>query len=76
MPRRILYIHGVSEIGGAERDLLQLLRLIDRQQWEPYVVCPEGPLSREVEKLKVSVYPMNLPSWRKPKDVFGIPGAV
>lgn len=76
MPRRILYIHGISEIGGSERDLLQLLRLIDRQQWEPYVVCPEGPLSREVEKLKVSVYPMRLPAWRKLIDVFSIPRAV
>jgi len=76
MPKRILFIHGISEIGGAEQDLLRLLERIDRQQFEPYVVCPpEGPLIREIEQLKVAVHPMNIPPWRKLKGVMRIPFA-
>lgn len=77
MPKRILYVHGISQIGGSERDLLCLLEHIDRQRWDPIVVCPpDGPLFGAVEQLKVPVYPMKLPSWRKFKDLFGIPFAV
>jgi glycosyltransferase involved in cell wall biosynthesis len=77
MPRRILYIHGISKIGGAETDLLNLLKHIDLQRWDPYVVCPSnGPLLREIEQLKIPVHPMNLPSWRKFKDAFRVPLAV
>ncbi len=77
MPRSILYVHGISKIGGSERDLLCLLERIDRQEWDPIVVCPpDGPLLGEVEKLKVRAYPMKLPSWRKFKGLLGIPFAV
>ncbi len=77
MPRRILYIHGISKIGGAEKDLLNLLEHIDRQQWDPIVVCPpDGPLLERVEQLKVPVYPTKLPSWRKLKDLLDIPFVV
>jgi glycosyltransferase involved in cell wall biosynthesis len=76
MPKRILYIHGISEIGGAEKDLLRLLERLDRKQFEPFVVCPQGPLVRELERLKAPTYPMTLPSWRKLKDIFSIPLAV
>lgn len=77
MPKRILYIHGISAIGGAEQDLLRLLERINRQLFEPFVVCPpDGPLLREIERLKVPVYPLNISSWRKLKDVFTIPFAV
>jgi glycosyltransferase involved in cell wall biosynthesis len=76
-PKRILYIHGISAIGGAERDLLCLFERIDRQRFEPFVVCPpDGPLIREVKQLKVPVYPMSLPSWHKLKSTFFIPWAV
>jgi len=76
MPKRILYIHGISGIGGAEKDLLRLLERFDRQQFEPFVVCPsDGPLVKELEQLKVPVYPKSLPSWRKLKDIFALPFA-
>ncbi|MCI0530097.1 MAG: glycosyltransferase family 4 protein [Nitrospira sp.] len=77
MPKCILYIHGISEIGGAEKDLLNLLEHIDKQQWDPIVVCPpNGPLLESVNQLKVPVYPMKLRSWRKFKDLLAIPFAV
>jgi glycosyltransferase involved in cell wall biosynthesis len=77
MRRRILYIHGISEIGGAEQDLLRLLERIDRQEFEPFVVCPPGgPLIKELEERKVQVYPINLPPWRQLKGIIRIPFAV
>lgn len=77
MPRRILLIHGISKIGGAEKDLLRFLERIDRNLFELFVICPRnGPLFSELEQLKISVYPMNLPSWRKFKTVFSILPAV
>ena len=76
MSKRILYIHGICQIGGAEQDLLRLLKWIDHQQFEPIVVCPPmGPLIREVEQLKIQVYPMSLPSWRKLRGLLAIPFA-
>jgi hypothetical protein len=35
---RILYVHGIEAIGGAERDLIALLKTLDRHKWEPHVV--------------------------------------
>ena len=47
MGTRILYVHGIEAIGGAERDLIALLKTLDRQKWEPHVVCPgTGPFTR------------------------------
>ncbi|HSS30771.1 MAG TPA: hypothetical protein VLL06_07120 [Nitrospiraceae bacterium] len=40
MATKILYVHGIEAIGGAERDLIALLKGLDRQKWEPHVVCP------------------------------------
>ena len=37
---RILFVHGIEAIGGAERDLIALLKTLDRRKWEPHVVCP------------------------------------
>lgn len=76
MPRRILFIHGLSKIGGAERDLLKLLQCIDRERWELSLVCPPGPLAVEAMSLQVAVHPMTLPAWRKGRDAFLIPMAV
>ena len=77
MPKRVLFVHGISRIGGAEQELLRLLEGLDRREWEPYLACPPGgPLPGDAEKLQVSVYPMNFPAWRKLKDVFRIPAAV
>lgn len=77
MPKRILYIHGISEIGGSERDLLCLLKRLDRAKWDPFVVCPpDSPLLKEVERFRIAVYPMNLPSWRKLKGAIRVPLAV
>jgi glycosyltransferase involved in cell wall biosynthesis len=66
MPARVLYLHGVGEIGGAERDLLVLLKRVDRTKWEPCLACPEGSaLAVEALAMGVPVFPILLPPWRK-----------
>ena len=42
-PANILYMIPRPEIGGAERQLLMLMRGLDRSRFRPYVVCLDGP---------------------------------
>jgi glycosyltransferase involved in cell wall biosynthesis len=63
---RVLYIHGVAQIGGAERELLTWLEFLDRKRFHPYVVCPiDGPLTTELENLHIPYVSFSLPAWRK-----------
>jgi glycosyltransferase involved in cell wall biosynthesis len=64
--RQILYVHGMESIGGAEQDLLVLLRHLDRAQWLPAVACPaQGEFRDRVEALGIPVFPVTFPAWRK-----------
>ena len=66
MARRILYVHGIGAIGGAERDLIALLKTLDRHKWEPHVVCPgTGPFRDQLQALAVPTHALTLPPWRK-----------
>ena len=66
MGARILYVHGIGSIGGAERDLIALLSRLDRRIWHPTIACPEtGPLREVALAQDVPTYPVNLPPWRK-----------
>ena len=66
MSARILYVHGIGSIGGAERDLIALLSRLDRRIWHPAMACPEtGPLRGVTQAQGVPTYPVNLPPWRK-----------
>jgi glycosyltransferase involved in cell wall biosynthesis len=63
---RILYIHGIGRIGGAERDLLTMLRALDRDRWEPYVACPPGtPFAERLANDGVPMRSLSLVAWRK-----------
>ena len=71
MCTRILYVHGIEAIGGAERDLLALLKTLDRHTWEPHVVCPgTGPFREQLHVIAVPVHALSLPPWRKPLALF------
>ncbi|BCA54239.1 putative Glycosyl transferase group 1 [Nitrospira sp. KM1] len=66
MGRRILYVHGIGDIGGAERDLLAVAGRLDRTEWEPHLACPPGsPLDAEATRAGISVQPLVLTPWRK-----------
>jgi glycosyltransferase involved in cell wall biosynthesis len=63
---RILYVHGIGSIGGAERDLIALLSRLDRGIWHPAIACPGTGSLREVALAQdVPTYSVNLPPWRK-----------
>jgi len=68
---RILYVHGIEAIGGAERDLIALLKTLDRHKWEPHVVCPgTGPFRDQLDAIAVPVHALSLPPWRKSRALF------
>lgn len=62
----ILYIaHDTGLIGGAERQLLELFRGLDRQRFSPWLVCLEqgGPVSEKARQLDVPTYAI-MRRWR------------
>ncbi|HEU0068169.1 MAG TPA: hypothetical protein VFQ26_02770, partial [Nitrospiraceae bacterium] len=71
MSTRILYVHGMEAIGGAERDLIALLKTLDRHKWEPHVACPgAGPFTEQLHAIKVPTHALILSPWRKLRAVF------
>ena len=66
--RKVLFLHGVTSIGGAERDLLGIIK--ELRGFEPVVVCPnQDPLLSLVRATGVSSACMNIPPWRKVKAI-------
>jgi glycosyltransferase involved in cell wall biosynthesis len=58
---RILYIDHTSELGGAERSLLDLLGRLDRERIEPILVTsPAGPLVERARALGIEVVLLDL----------------
>ena len=71
MGTRILYVHGIAAIGGAERDLIALLKTLDRHKWELHVVCPgTGPFREQLHAIAVPTHALSLPPWRKSLALF------
>jgi hypothetical protein len=74
---RVLYVHGIGSIGGAERDLIALLSRLDRRVWQPAIACPEvGPLRGVAQAQDVPTYPVYLPPWRKVSSLVSREAAV
>jgi glycosyltransferase involved in cell wall biosynthesis len=77
MPIKILYAHGIQDIGGAETDLIAMIKGLDRERFHPSVACPpNGAFIERLRKIPVPVFPALFPSWRKVKDIWRIPIAV
>jgi glycosyltransferase involved in cell wall biosynthesis len=53
---RILYVHHRSELGGAPTSLSHLIRHLDRERFDPYVYCPEGPAANLFRESGAVVY--------------------
>jgi glycosyltransferase involved in cell wall biosynthesis len=62
----VVFVHGIGEIGGAERELLAYLEHLSRRGARPLVACPaEGPLSEKIAALGVPTRQVAFPAWRK-----------
>jgi glycosyltransferase involved in cell wall biosynthesis len=63
---KVLFVHGVTEMGGAERDLLRIVERLPSRGYEPRVACPDhGPLVKELSDRGVLHRTLRLPPWRK-----------
>ena len=77
MAFNIAYVHGIGEIGGAEKDLLSYLSLIDRNKFNPHVVCPGvGKFIALASQMQVPTEAISIPPWRKVKGLIKVPFAV
>lgn len=66
MTRAITFVHGIPEIGGAERELLVILRQLSRGPYAVRVIGPhEGPLIEELRRQGITVSHADFPPWRK-----------
>lgn len=49
-PRRVLYLHTTSEVGGSDVSLVRLVERLDRTRFQPIVALPsDGPLVARLE---------------------------
>ena len=65
----ILYLDSGSGIGGGQRSLLLLLKLLDKQRWTPFVGCLGGSsFAAEVAKTDAQVVPLALPEAHNKTD--------
>ena len=66
MSSTVLFVHGITEIGGAERELLAMLERLPSRGYRPVVVCPDsGPLTQKLTHLGVETRMAPMPPWRK-----------
>lgn len=57
---RILYINHTGLVSGAEKVLIDILRGLDRERYQPFVICPmDGGLVDEVLHLNVEWRPIS-----------------
>lgn len=73
----VLYVIGSLDVGGAERQLVELARRIDRVRFTPVVCCltHAGRLADELRNAGVCVVVISLPRLRS-RRALSIPGAL
>ena len=64
-PRPIVFCITELDPGGAERALVQLVTRLDRQQWEPTVIClaDHGELAEPLEQAGIPVIALGARKW-------------
>ena len=77
---RIVYVNHTANVSGAERVLLDMLKGLDRNRYEPVLICPsEGRLWNEVRPLDVQCKPLSSVSARfslRPDRLLGAIGSM
>lgn len=68
----ILYLsHCGSSIGGGEKQLFYLVTNLDRNTYNPYVICPDdGIFADKLRNANIHTTVLALPQWRKAKSFF------
>ena len=62
----IAFVHGIPEIGGAERELLIVLDQLQRKAYALRVIGPrEGPFVEELHRRGIDTSAADFPAWRK-----------
>jgi glycosyltransferase involved in cell wall biosynthesis len=62
----ILFVHGIAEIGGAERELLRMLKPLSCLGYNPIIACPaQGPFVQELVRRNIEHHSVVLPAWHK-----------
>ncbi|MDE0314880.1 MAG: glycosyltransferase family 4 protein [Candidatus Poribacteria bacterium] len=63
----ILYLsHCGSSIGGGERQLFYLVTHLNKNLYQPIVVCPDGGIfAEQLREANIPIAILNLPPWRK-----------
>ncbi len=65
----ILYLDSGSGIGGGQRSLLLLLKLLDKARFTPFVGClGDSAFAAEVEKTAAHIIPLSLPAAHNKAD--------
>ena len=63
---KILFIHGIGAIGGAERELITIVHQLAQRGYHPIVVCPaSSPLQQELAACGIETRNVPFPAWRK-----------
>jgi len=63
---RILYLLSSSNLWGARKSFLEILKFINREIFIPFTILPRpGPLENELRKIQVEYRIIHLPPWRK-----------
>jgi glycosyltransferase involved in cell wall biosynthesis len=62
----VAFVHGISEIGGAERELLVVLDRLKQSGYAPRVIGPpQGPFVEAVHRCGIEISEGEFPPWRK-----------
>ena len=65
---RILFVDHAAGIGGAERNLLLLIRYLDPECWSPLLACPDGSFARQAAAQGIPLVSAHLPRlWSSPR---------
>lgn len=61
----ILFVDHAPALGGAELLLLEILRRLDRTQWQPHLACVDGPLAEHAAASALPVHVIPMPRLRR-----------
>lgn len=61
----LLFIDHATALGGAEHSLLLVLQHLNKEAWEPHVVCAKGVLAERTADLRIPYHTLELPRLRR-----------